>query len=234
MRGLGRCRAFPDLLADATRAGRRRRFPGGATGRAGAGGRDAEGQGGAAVRPAVAGLPAGPPSASPSGPGWRGARCAGGAGRWRRCSRALGPPGCGCGTRTAGSGWYAAPTPPIRPWRGWWRSRRTPEARAGHGRGRRDDYRGSRRAAGLSVSAATLVRQGVGRPTSDRACARKHAAQPPGREDLQLGLAHPPRPYTAPVGTTTITAAAARPASWRAASGGRHGPRGCGCAPAGC
>ena len=30
---------------------------------------------------------------------------------------------------TAGNEWYAAPTPPIHPWRGWWRSRRTPTSK---------------------------------------------------------------------------------------------------------
>ena len=53
---------------------------------------------------------------------------AAGAGRWMRSSLALGRARSGCGTRKAASGWCAAPTPPIRPRRGWWRSRRTPEA----------------------------------------------------------------------------------------------------------
>jgi CspA family cold shock protein len=48
----------PCLQADATRAGQRRRLRCDAAGRAG--GRDADGEGGAAMRPAVAGLPAGP------------------------------------------------------------------------------------------------------------------------------------------------------------------------------
>jgi hypothetical protein len=72
-------------------------------------------------------------SASASAPGRarRGAPVAAGAGRWMRSSRAPGPARSGCGTRRAASGWCAAPTLPIRRRRGWWRSRRTSEDRAG-------------------------------------------------------------------------------------------------------
>jgi hypothetical protein len=89
-------------------------------------------------------------SASASAPGLarHGAPAAAGAGRWMRSSRAPGRARSGCGTRRAASGSCAAPTPPIRRRRGWWRSRRTSEDRAGHDLGLTGHRMGPRRAAG--------------------------------------------------------------------------------------
>jgi hypothetical protein len=58
------------------------------------------------------------------------------------------------------SGWYAAPTPPIRRWRGWWRSRRTPEDRASRNLGRARPPHGTSPPCRLGAAAATSVRQG--------------------------------------------------------------------------
>jgi hypothetical protein len=66
-------------------------------------------------------------NASAPGPARRGAPAVAGAGRWTRLSLAPGPARSGCGTRRAPNGSCAAPTPPTRPRRGWWRSRRTSE-----------------------------------------------------------------------------------------------------------
>jgi hypothetical protein len=149
------------------------------TGRAG--GRDADGRPAAAVRAAVAGLSGRPRPSLSARRARRGASAAAGAGPWMRSSPAPGPTRSGCGTRrAAASGWCAAPTPPIRRRRGWWRSRRTPEDRAGRDLGRARHRMGPCRAAG----SARRPRPRRARPFCCNAASRCPVAEQPYSSDL--------------------------------------------------